>query len=282
LKTEPKDRPVLLALLAVVLSLWLTSVFPLSILTHTPSATGHSSDASTAEAQQLQAEVRLADYTFWLTIFTGLLAGVAAFQVYFLFRTDRTAAVTAEIARKQMAISGQQTDILERQKEILRQEFIATHRPRLRMRLLRIEKPELGKPIVVQYEVVNVGETNAQIVDNTVTIRIDGFETPKYPGDPPKPAQFNFTRQIFFANDLRQGEALLARGEITNFDAAWGFNGIGEWWVNRLFVIGMIRYMDNNGVLRRTRFYRVATRDLNRFVYPEFEAATAADHEYED
>lgn len=145
-----------------------------------------------------------------------------------------------------------------------------------------MERPVLGKPIVVKYEVVNIGETNAQIVDNTITIRVDAVPQPEIPGDRPKTVQLNFTRQFHFANDLRQGEALPASGEITTFDPAWGFNGLGAWWENRLFIIGMIRYMDNNGVLRRTRFYRVATQDPNRFVFPQFETATALDHEYED
>jgi len=81
---------------------------------------------------------------------------------------------------------------------------------------------------------------------------------------------------------LRQGEALPAEGKILVASPDFETYRGRDWWDDRLFVSGIIRYMDDNGVFRRTAFYRVATRDLNRFVKPDFDATTAADHEYED
>jgi hypothetical protein len=147
--------------------------------------------------------------------------------------------------------------------------------------LISIDEPVLNKPIVVRYEVVNVGDTRATIVDNEVTIRVD-------PTDPARrydnqPESVTRTRQFAFAEFVNQGEALPAVGEIANFDPAWGYRNTDRgWWNDRLFVIGMIRYMDDNGVLRRTVFYRVATLDRNRFEFMPFTEAEKADHEYED
>jgi hypothetical protein len=43
---------------------------------------------------------RLANYTWWLTVFTGLLAAVSTFQIAFLTRADKTARLAAESAQR--------------------------------------------------------------------------------------------------------------------------------------------------------------------------------------
>lgn len=219
-------------------------------------------------------------FTFVLALLTAGLVWVAFLQIGFLRRSEAATAKLGEVSERQMLISGQQTDILEKQKEIARREFLSNNRPKLRVRLLRMDTPVLGQHLIVHYEVVNIGGTSATIIDNEVTIRVDVPAESR--GAPSKSATRTFTRQFHFADEVRQGEAWPATGEMTVFDPGWGFNGIGAWWAARLYVIGTIRYSDGNGVLRRTRFYRVATTDLNRFIKPNFDPTTAADHEYED
>lgn len=165
------------------------------------------------------------------------------------------------------------------QAKLARQSYIASNRPRLRVRHLHVIKLVEGQPIGVQYEVINVGDTRATVVDNEVTVRVAmsaGDRT--FNGE-----EATITRQFFFAKEVQQGEALIASGEIGIYDPAWGYDlpMWNNWWNGRLFVIGKIRYLDDNGVMRRTAFYQVATNSLNRFkigvgVDAQF------DHEYED
>jgi hypothetical protein len=71
----------------------------------------------------------------------------------------------------------------------------------------------------------------------------------------------------------------MATEEIIVFDPNWGFDAQMPWWETRLFSIGMVRYTDDNGVMRRTAFYRRATDDPNRFEFvPWFTDAQKADH----
>lgn len=160
------------------------------------------------------------------------------------------------------------------QAKIAHQTYISSNRPKLRMRLLRIEKPEIGKPIKVQYEVVNIGGTKAKIVSNEITMRKDYWIENKR-------LTTSQTRQFHFVDELRQGEAMPAIGEVMVADPQWARENIA-WWSSHFFIIGMIRYMDDNGVLRRTAFYRQGTSDFNRFIFPEFDTSTSLDHEYED
>jgi hypothetical protein len=167
------------------------------------------------------------------------------------------------------------------QAEIANKQYIASNRPKLRVRRIEIYRPVAGQMIKVRYEVVNVGGTNAKIIDNDITIRIRNMPNGwvLYHGGA---GELTARRQFHFADDLRQGEALIAEGEIVAFNPDWGFNAASSWWNDNLCVIGMIRYIDGNGVIRRTAFYRIASHDLNRFEFMPFSEAQKSDLEYED
>jgi hypothetical protein len=191
-----------------------------------------------------------------------VLALVSFMQGAFLWRADRTTA-------KALATAAKQTEIANKQ-------YIASNRPILRIRLLSVSRPEVGELIPIRYEVINVGGTRARIVSNQVTVRLDvpvGGER----------KSFGATRQFYFADFLAQGEALPAEGKVLRFQPEWGLDPQSNWFPDRLWISGVIRYMDDNGVLRRTGFFRVATHDLNRFTKPPgMEPTTSGDHEYED
>lgn len=223
--------------------------------------------------QRAMSENDLADYTLYLVIATGALASIGLGQAgLFLWQL--------RIMKEGLADTTAATLAAAQQTEITRRQYIASNRPRLRARKISIDHPVVGNPITVRYEVVNVGGTRARIIDNEITVRISdmpGSFVLYHDGG----REVVATRQFHFADEVQQGEALLASGQILRFEPTWGFDA-GAWWTNRLYVIGVIRYMDDNGVTRRTAFYRRATDDLNRFVIAPIGADALADHEYED
>ncbi len=169
--------------------------------------------------------------------------------------------------------------ITAEQIKIANAEYVASHRPKIRICLLRIDKLVVGEPFAVQYEVVNIGDTKAKIVTNEITLRIDrvldGGRKPRL-----------FTCQFHFADYLAPGEALLAR-KVTPviFEKAWWpytANLTESWAEGVVIVSGTISYFDDNGTLRRTGFYRICTKDVNRFRTLDADSPARADHEYED
>jgi hypothetical protein len=84
----------------------------------------------------------VAYYTFWLTLFTAALAGVGLIQ----------------------------WNLIAKQIRLASDEFNATHRPKLRVRFF----PELPVPadeqLVVTYEVVNIGDAMATIVQHELSV----------------------------------------------------------------------------------------------------------------
>ena len=66
--------------------------------TNNPQGDTKAAGNSHSQEERKKPDERVADYTWWLNVFTAILGGVAAMQVYFLKRTDETARVTAEAA----------------------------------------------------------------------------------------------------------------------------------------------------------------------------------------
>jgi hypothetical protein len=99
----------------------------------------------------------VAFYTFVLSIFTGLLAVVSAFQIFFLIRADKTARLSAEAAQTaaKSAMEGNQ---------LTREIFVAEQRPWLLWRLpaaAHIIKIGHQLNIRIDGEVENIGNTPA-------------------------------------------------------------------------------------------------------------------------
>ncbi len=172
-------------LLAALTSFYANQIWLSSERTHTP--TDYSRYTHTnKEAKDIPASEdpndRIATYTLWLAIFNGLLVVVAGFQVRLLILADRTARFQAtqlkqasDSAETQNAIIARQTDIQEKQHEVGRLQFLATHRPRLKIRHVNIVAPlhignmtlffNHGAEITGGLVVVNVGGSKATIVD---------------------------------------------------------------------------------------------------------------------
>jgi len=137
---------------------------------------------------------------------------------------------------------------------LAREEFIASHRPRIRInRIFPIEKlfPNTQTRLII--EAANIGDTKATITEVGFDIYIEGqpFNAipQPYPGSEPVPPGKE-ARMTAFSNRM------LSEAEINAIET-----GISEW---RL--LGIVNYTDDNGVMRSTSFMRVYNRAMSRFV----------------
>jgi hypothetical protein len=50
-------------------------------------------------------------------------------------------------------------------------EFVSTHRPKLRVRRFKAHNIDVRRPLVLQYEAFNIGDTNAHVVQHTPAVQ---------------------------------------------------------------------------------------------------------------
>jgi hypothetical protein len=127
----------------------------------------------------------------------------------------------------------------DRQLAHLQREFAATHRPKLRVRGIRIRVPERGGPGKIQYTVVNTGDTAACLTLQEVTLlhKDADHEPMKLPCFP-----------------LNGGASMPVEIEIVNrYDSAFDLHG------GTLTIRGRLEYKDGSDITRRTGF--IATYD---------------------
>ena len=125
------------------------------------------SQHSQADIDPRSPEERTADYNLWLERFTGLLFASGMVSLWLLWRTDRTAQLAANTAAAQTVILDSQTEILRLQKDIARQEYLTTHRPRIVVRALKphLEAAAIGGKYPVEFIILNEGESDANITE---------------------------------------------------------------------------------------------------------------------
>jgi hypothetical protein len=193
-------------------------------------------------------------------------------------------------AENQLKLIGMQTDLLEKQKEIARQAFIATHRPRLSVRNI-VLKPSardwagqqdmiIGDLPEGQLYVVNRGGSNAFITDGLIMVHTD--EKSNLPmarpyggkngniGSMRFPILAGTSIPILFASDSRIEEG--SRIRMLRGDGG------------SLYVMGWIEYSDGayeistgTQITRRTAFCRKFASTTQRFVRVQDE-----DYEHEE
>ncbi len=188
-------------------------------------------------------------YTFWLTIFTGALASVGVAQWF----------------------------LISKQINLSRDEFISTHRPRLKIKRVFLSETHAimpGQELDGTIEIVNIGGTNATIVGSKYRIYIGKFDYTIVPHYVPP-------------NSLPGGKVEIARGVRLSFElidrvdndaAEMGtmirpHSGPGGWHV---YIIGEIRYADGNGRVRYLGFCRELGSD------GRFRPVDDPEYEYED
>jgi hypothetical protein len=224
-------------------------------------------------------------------VVTALATAAVAWFTWTLWKSSENMAgiarQTTDIAEKQMLIAGTQTDIQMKQHAIGRLQFLATHRPRLRVRHISINDPgntiglptfffDHGKEVRGGLVVVNVGGSNATIVETRHRIFFSKGGLPAS-----APYDENFQSNMLLPNQvLASGEScatpirdtiVMERdnpGETTlrKFES--------EGWI--IYVMGQIRYRDDGGAERFMGFCRVRQKD------GRFRAVDDPDYEYED
>jgi hypothetical protein len=250
---------------------------------------------------------RTADYAAWLSAFTLALVIVSAVQMFFLIRADRTARIIAQaasmsanaardtaekmiratdLAEKQMLMSELQADIQKKQHALGRLQFLAAHRPRLRVRHVSVDDAALignralmsnhGKEIKGSLVVVNTGGTKATIVDSRYRIY---FSNDGLPVSAPYDTNFR-TSLLSPGQVLDIGESCAAPildEIIVDSGKKDGVNlrefERGGW---QLYVMGQIRYQDEGGADRVMGFCRLRHSD------GRFRAVNDSDYEYDD
>jgi hypothetical protein len=201
------------------------------------------------ELQQLllgsntSAEDRVATYTLWLALFTAALVIVSALQIGFLIRADY---------------------YTQRSLQLTRQEFAATHRPRVVVRVIQ-GPSERNRRLHAEVIVANIGESAAIITEWN-------FDLKYWPVGRAAPPIINAGSMQPFS--LRSGQRHTFRvhsfEEFTDLDRFAEASG-----TKALYVLGLIRYRDVNGASRETAVCRVYDDKIHTFV-------SVPSHEYQD
>ena len=135
-----------------------------------------------AEERKHKARVdaALVEYTRWLALLTGCLFFAAVAQVglfVWQLRLMRKATENAGAAARAAFASAKASNVVA---TTAREEFLATHRPKLILQDAFCDDTEFGHPIAVKYVIVNIGETPARIIESAIEIKVittegDGF-----------------------------------------------------------------------------------------------------------
>lgn len=296
--------PVALALVLFV-GFWVaafTGLFPsISPQPHRAISKG-SNHCATHECREDAAANALAFYTEILACFTGVLAVVSFVQGIFLYRADRASKVAAdrasqatkesmELANRQFALEGLRADTAQREHGLLREQFVATNRPQLKIRSIVIARQdalpgtrgplfEAGQLLAGHLVVVNAGDTAATIVESSYRFFWSQVGLPMAP-----PLDQGVT-------DLFQGDIppllgkesrLIEIGSTLPIPFRQFFAGAhGDGW--ELYLIGAIRYADISfpPKERYMGFGRIYIRPKNFGGDGSFEAIDNPDYEYSD
>jgi hypothetical protein len=149
--------------------------------------------------------------------------------------------------------------------QLAKQQYEAAHRPRLRVRRIRLEPPETGNPVRVSFEVVNIGDTNARIIRSVLELQVTNLkgESTAHQATPPIP-------------EIYAGETHLIEAEIgPPFQGEWTLNSSMS---GRIFISGIIKYQGAMHSME-TAFERFYDYKSRRF-WPA--KSSDPDHEHED
>ena len=180
----------------------------------------------------------IATYTFWLMLFTGLLALCNVVLCFFNIMLWRTTARNVELGRK---------------------EFIATHQPRLRVHSICLKKADSTPKLIggsyithqLHYSVDNIGGSAATIIKQSLTFKRlnEPLPVPSY-CDP-----------LLVEKTIACGESISDSFGVEHFLISLN----EERGVDDLYFFGYIDYLDDVGTTRRTAFCRRYIQETKRF-----------------
>jgi hypothetical protein len=222
-----QDVPLLVALLAIAFALFLNLAVPSAENPKQPSAQqGRHNSETVIPFEQPEG------ISFWqrtlrepISLFTGVLA---------LFTIALVGASVWQGRLTQQSI------------ELARQEFIATHRPKLRVRLPFLKAPIVGQPLKFGFTISNIGDSSAFKVAYQLHFKMPPLED----------AEINWEGSgVSHVVELRAGAQVTVEHE-TDFicpDKRFiAFVG------GTMIFGGLVGYEDGNSVVRMTSFRRIA------------------------
>lgn len=194
----------------------------------------------------------------------------------------------ADAADLQQQWAGQQTEIARQQKQILRLEHYATHRPILVIKDVFIPRAGETEPRVT-YEIVNKGGSEAKILDGFVAVDFVTDERDfKNPNGRSAGATFE---EIFAPGTLKQFSTVIPNDADAFLSRLIGYNYFPELKRIRdddhvsfdrdLFFFGFLQYCDDRGGEERNEYLAVFRRVWSK-VNSRFERTGNPDHEYSE
>ncbi len=161
--------------------------------------------------------------------------------------------------------SAEQARLTREALKLATDEFVATHRPKLRVRRFRAHLDH-GWPVRVTYVVVNVGESDAHIkrIETTIGLLTTHGESLQVDTTPEE------TRTIVAGENC----LYITAAKDLKYDVGWGINEMPG---TEIAIRGTIDYLDDNGTERCTGFWRTRDNGARRF-----QPKDDPDYEYED
>ena len=241
---------------------------------HAAEGKRHGSARHAAEEQENGA---LAYYTYWLTFFTGVLAlatiGLGGATLGLYLAGERQ----LELAKE---TSDRQATEIQSQIALARDEFLAAHRPQVRIKHVKLESDIWqGEPIIVSLTCLNNGETVALLQElglKYLVVRNDR----DLPLEPDIPAIVNFGNAR-----LPVGRNLPLRNLNANKILTGTENSPIQEGRAKLYCIGWISCLDEANRMRITGFCRVLTFPENVMAdveHARFRTHADPDYEYQD
>ena len=194
----------------------------------------------------------VAYYTFWLALFTIALALGALVQ----------------------------SVLIGRQITLAREEFLSTHRPKIRLRHLRMEDFTAGQEVAISLRASNIGDGPATLIGVDIDFEVRGA-IPRNPNN----AMLGADPAKFASSFARSDRIAAGSTAFISIRMPWIY---AQGWYNpanmksAIQISGKILYRDDAGIRRETAFYRTCTGDLNRFHMVSWNnEAQQRDFEYE-
>lgn len=225
------------------------------------------------------ATVGLAVFTVGLMIYTARLFRATKRLVDDAKENETRHAVDRQVALAtagtQTTVMSQQADILEKQKEIAREGFIAAHRPRLTVRFINCPEPIIDAQPTADLRVANTGASDA----NYFSIGADIFRRTNNRIVPGGWSAIPQTVPLNPVVEPSQELTFTVIGKDTLNENHVKY--VVEHRSDELCLIGIIVYEDRNGTKRTTSFFRKYNPDQRRYMRVSPHDAHA-DYEYEN
>ena len=232
-----------------------------------------------AKSKKEESDEALAYYTLWLMGFTGVLAfatlglGIATVLLYFTGEKQLKAVMRAGL---------RQSRDTKESIRLARDEFLSTHRPKIRIKHVWLSALGSNQPVTVDIVYVNVGDAKAVISSIGVDFNVINTDA-RLPPDMTAPGRAYIRHpECGMGATIRTGVISLGPLSEERVDAIRAGAKL-------LCCFGFVEYSDNGPLetrkIRRSTFCRVykpsarAIDGMGRFVRP---AEPDPDYEYED